>query len=163
MKRASDKRRLLLAITETSSLSTLWRVVTQQAEGEQTELVTVFVCDDRWHRAASLPFTREVSRVGGGSANFTPQRAQQIKDDTVGRKRQELQKLASDAELSLEFEVLPEHDAQRLRDFVTFEQDVLIAPALLKERPIYAEITRLKCRILFVDDEPDERERQEQE
>ena len=162
MRKASDKRRVLLAITETSSLRTLWRVVTQQVEGDKTELVTVFVSDDRWHRAASLPFTREVSRMGGGSANFTPKRAQQINEDTVGRKHRELEALAREAQLNLEFEVLPEHKAERLKDLVTFEQDVLIAPSLLKERPIYAEITRLKCRILFVDDEPEEKEGPEQ-
>ena len=158
MKRASDKRRVLLAITETSSLSTLWRVVTQQAEGEQTELVTVFVCDDRWHRAASLPFTREVSRVSGGSENFTPQRAQQIKEDTVGRKHRELEELAKEAELPFDFEVLAEHDAAKLEEFVSVEQDVLIAPSFLKSRPIYAELTRLKCRILFVDEEEEDDE-----
>ena len=163
MSKATKKRRVLLAITETTPLSTLWRVVTQQVEGTKTELVTVFVCDDRWHRAASLPFTREVSRVGGNSANFTPQRAQQIKEDTVGRKHRELEKLASDAELSFAFEVLPEQDAGRLKDLITFEQDVLIAPALLKDRPIYAEITRLKCRILFVEEEPEDPERAEEQ
>ena len=156
MSQANDKRRILLAITESSSLPELWRVVTETLQSGAAELVTVFVSDDRWHRAASLPFTREVSSVGGGSENFTPKRAQQIDEDAVGRKRRELNDLASEADLKYVFEVLPEHDAARLREFVTFEQDVLIAPSLLKSRPIYAELTRLKCRILFVDEEEDE-------
>lgn len=153
MRKKSDKRRVLLAITESSSLTELWRVVKEHAAGGRTELITVFVSDDRWHRAASLPFTREVSRVGGGSENFTPQRAQQINEDTVGRKQRELEELASEAELSFAFEVLPEHDAAKLGEWVSVEHDVLIAPSFLKSRPIYAELTRLKCRILFVEDE----------
>ena len=157
MSKASDKRRVLLAITESSSVTELWRVVKEHTAVGYTELITVFVCDDRWHRAASLPFTREVSRVGGSSENFTPQRAQQIKEDTVGRKQRELEELASEAEINFEFEVVPEHDVARLSEWVSFEQDVLIAPSLLKSRPIYAELTRLKCRILFVEDEQDEK------
>jgi len=156
MRQANDKRRILLAITASSSLPELWRVVTENLQSGTAELITLFVSDDRWHRAASLPFTREVSRVGGGSENFTPKRAQQIDDDAVGQKRRELNDLASKVDLKYEFEVLPEHDAARLQEFVTFEQDVLIAPSFFKSRPIYAELTRLKCRILFVDGEEDE-------
>lgn len=156
MNEANDKRRILLAITETSSLPELWRAVIENLQSGADELVTVFVSDDRWHRAASLPFTREVSRVDGGSENFTLQRAQQIDEDTVGQKRRELNELASEADLQYAFEVLPEHDAARLHEFVTFEQDVLIAPSFLKSRPIYAVLTRLKCRIQFVDAEEDE-------
>ncbi len=159
MSKASDKRRVLLAITESSPLAELWRVVKEHAAVGHTELITVFVCDDRWHRAASLPFTREVSRVGGNSENFTPQRAQQIKEDTVGRKQRELQELASEAELNFEFEVVPEQDVARLGEWVSVEHDVLIASSLLKSRPVYAELTRLKCRILFVEDEPAENEK----
>lgn len=156
MRQANDKRRILLAITASSSLPELWRVVTENLQSGTAELITLFVSDDRWHRAASLPFTREVSRVGGGSENFTPKRAQQIDDDAVGQKRRELNDLASKVDLKYEFEVLPEHDAARLQEFVTFEQDVLIAPSFFKSRPIYAELTRLKCQILFVDGEEDE-------
>lgn len=153
MSRKSDRRRVLLAITESSPLRQLWSVVVEQAADAHTELITVFVSDDRWHRAASLPFTREVSRVGGGSENFTPQRAQQINDDTVGQKQRELEELAREAELTFEFEVLPEHEVTKLEKLLSIEHDVLIAPSLLKTRPIYAELTRLKCRILFVDDD----------
>lgn len=156
MSQANDKRRILLAITESSSLPELWRVVIENLQSGAAELITLFVSDDRWHRAASLPFTREVSRVGGGSENFTPQRARQIDEDAVGQKRRELNDLANEVDLKYEFEVLPEHDAARLREFVTFEQDILIVPSFFKSRPIYAELTRLKCRILFVDGEEDE-------
>jgi len=36
---------------------------------------------------------------------------------------------------------------------VNVEEDVLIAPSFFKRRPIYSEITRLRCRILLVDSE----------
>ena len=153
MSKKSDKRRVLLAITESSPLRELWRVVLEHTDDGQTEVITLLVSDDRWHRAASLPFTREVSRVGGGSENFTPQRAKQINDDTVGRKRRELEELAREEEMTFEFDVLPEHDVAKLGEWLTVEHDVLIAPSLLKTRPIYAELIRLKCRILFVEDE----------
>ena len=151
MKRASDKRRVLLAITETSSLSTLWRVVTQQAEGEQTELVTVFVCDDRWHRAASLPFTREISRVSGSDEDFTRQRATAIHEDHAGRARERLSELAAEAKLQHSFAVLSQFEAGAVRQVVRVEQDVLIAPAVLEDWPVFAELARLNRRVLIVD------------
>ena len=153
MSRTSEKRRILLAITETSPLQDLWRAVVESLAGSHGELTTVFVSDDRWHRAASLPFTREVSKVSGDSENFTRERAKQIDEDTVGRTHRELEKLASEAELPFEFEVLPEHDASKLREIVSVQHDVLVLPSFLKSRPIYAELTRLKCRIYYVEAE----------
>ena len=153
MSRTSDRRRILLAITESSPLQDLWRAVVDSLAGSHGELMTVFVSDDRWHRAASLPFTREVSKVSGDSENFTRERAQQIDEDTVGRTHRELEKLASEAELPFEFEVLPEHDAAKLREILSVQHDVLVLPTFLKSRPIYAELTRLKCRVYYVDTE----------
>lgn len=156
MSRPSDKRRILLAITEASPLQDLWRAVVDYLEGAHGELTTVFVSDDRWHRAASLPFTREVSKVSGDSENFTRERAQQIDEDTVGRTHRELEKLASEAELPFAFEVLPEHDASKLREIVSVQHDVLILPSFLKSRPIYAELMRVKCRVYYVDAEEED-------
>ena len=155
MSRTSEKRRILLAITETSPWQELWRAVVESLAGSHGELTTVFVSDDRWHRAASLPFTREVSKVSGDSENFTRERAKQIDEDTVGRTHRELEKLASEAELPFAFEVLPEHDASKLREIVSVQHDVLVVPSILKSRPIYAELTRLKCRVYYVDAEED--------
>ncbi len=172
MSRPGEKRRILLAITEASPLQDLWRAVIDYLEGAHGELTTVFFSDDRWHRAASLPFTREVSKVSGDSENFTRERAQQIDEDTVGRTHRELEKLASEAELPFAFEVLPEHDAStelpfafevlpehdmsKLREIVSVQHDVLILPSFLKSRPIYAELTRVKCRVYYVDGEEED-------
>lgn len=156
MSRPSEKRRILLAITEASPLQDLWRAVVDYLEGAHGELTTVFFSDDRWHRAASLPFTREVSKVSGDSENFTRERAQQIDEDAVGRTHSELEKLASEAELPFAFEVLPEHDMSKLREIVSVQHDVLILPSFLKSRPIYAELTRVKCRVYYVDGEEED-------
>ncbi len=162
MSRPSEKRRILLAITEASPLPDLWRAVVDYLAGAHGELTTVFVSDDRWHRAASLPFTREVSKVSGDSEDFTRERARQIDEDTVGRTHRELEKLASEAELSFAFEVLPEHDASKLREIVSVQHDVLILPSFLKSRPIYAELTRLKCRVYYVETEEENESNKEQ-
>ena len=150
-KESSKTRRVMMAVTETSSLQELWREAMEQLAGECTELITVFVHDDRWRRAASLPFTEEISRASGGSMNFTLQRAEQVDSDAVMRTQGQLQKLATNAEIHLVFEILAEHEAMRIHELVRSESDLLIAPSFFKGQPIYSELARLKCRILLVD------------
>lgn len=149
----NDLRRILLAVTETSPLSRLWRVVAEHLVGARGELVTIFVSDDRWHRAASLPFTREISRIGRTNVKFTPKRAEQVDKDVVDRTRLQLQRLADEAELRFVFEVLRDHQTAQLHDLVSVEHDVLIVPSHLRGWPVYAEFSRLNCQILLVDTE----------
>jgi len=153
MSNTNNKRRILLAVTETSSLPELWRAVTEHLGGARAELVTVFISDDRWRRAASLPFTREVSRVSGSSEDFTTRRAEQIDKDAIASTQRQITQLAAEAELQVAFEILSEHEAAQIHELVNVEEDVLIAPSFFKRRPIYSEITRLRCRILLVDSE----------
>jgi hypothetical protein len=141
----------MLAVTEASSLQALWRTAMEQMSGERTELITVFVRDDRWRRAASLPFTEEVNRSSGGSMKFTLQRAEEVDRDAVMRTQVRLQQLATDSEIQLAFEILAEHEATRIHELVRSESDLLIAPSYFKGRPFYSELARLKCRILLVD------------
>jgi len=150
-KDTSNTRRVMLAVTEASSLQDLWRAAMEHMAGEPAELITVFVRDDRWRRAASLSFTEEVSRVSGRSMNFTLQRAEEVDRDAASRMQGRLQQFATDAEIQLAFEILAEHDATRIHDFVRSESDLLIAPSLFKGRPFYSELARLKCQILLVD------------
>jgi len=147
----SELRRIMLAITESSSLRELWSAVEDHLASEPAELITLYLSDDRWHRAASLPFTREIARFGGRSADFTPQRADQVGRDAMQRAHAQLRQLATDARIELAFEMLPENELTRLQEFVTSESDVLIAPAFFKGQPVYAELTRLKCRLLLID------------
>jgi len=150
-KGTSNTRRVMLAVTEVSSLQVLWRTAMEHMSGEGAELVTVFVRDDRWRRAASLPFTEEVSRACGGSMNFTPKRAEEVDRDAVMRTRGRLQQLATDSQIQSAFEVLAEHEATKFHEFVRSESDLLIAPSFFKRRPFYSELARLKCRILLID------------
>ena len=144
-------RRVILAVTEASSLQVLWRAAMEHMAGEHAELITVFVRDDQWRRAASLPFTEEISRASGGSMNFTLQRAEEVDKEAVMRTQGRLQQLATDSKIQLVFEILAQHEAPRMHEFVKSESDVIIAPAFFKRQPIYAELARLKCRILLVD------------
>lgn len=152
MSRKNSQRRVLIAVTETSPVAELWQAAVEQVNHLQaTEVVAVFVSDDRWRRAASLPFTREVSRASGASVDFTRQRAEQVDDDTVRRKRRQIRRLAAESNLSAAFETLSEFDTLRIEELVGAGENLLIAPSLLRLRPIYAELARLECRIVFVE------------
>jgi len=144
-------RRVILAVTEASSLQVLWRTAMEHMTGEHAELITVFVSDDRWRRAASLPFTEEISRASGGSMNFTLQRAEEVDREAVTRTQGRLQQLATDSQIQLVFEILAQHEATRMHELVRSDSDLIIAPAFFKGQPIYAELAQLKCRILLVD------------
>lgn len=146
-------RRIMLAVTETSPLHDLWRVAIEHMADESVELVALCLTDDRWNRAASLPFTHEISRLSGRRADFTSQRAEQINRDVLGRRQRELEQLAAQKRLTLAFEILSEHRAERIHQLVGRERDIVIAPALFRSRPVYAELSRLKCRVLLVDTE----------
>jgi hypothetical protein len=150
-KDTSNARRVMLALNETSSLHSLWPAAMEHLSGEHAELITVFVRDDRWRRAASLPFTKEVSRTSGISINFTLQRAEEVDRDVVTRMQGQLKQLATDSKIRLVFEILAEHEATRISEFVRSESDLLIAPSFFKGQPFYSELARLNCEILFVD------------
>ena len=133
----------------------------RQLEESPGELVALFVEEDRWHRAASLPFTREISRTGR-VADFTRKRAEQIHRDAITRARTAILELAEEARLEPSFEVLPESDVARLREFFGSRGNVLIAPAFISTRPMYAVLTQLDCRILLVE-APEEEGRPEED
>jgi hypothetical protein len=150
-KGTNNTRRVMLAVTDASSLQVLWRAAMERLTSERGELIAVFVHDDRWRRAASLPFTEEISRASGGSMNFTLQRAEEVDRDALARTQGRLQELAADSQIQFAFEILAEHEATRIHEFVRSESDLLIAPSFFKRRPFYGELARLKCRILLVD------------
>ena len=45
MSDADTLRRVLLAVTETSPIETLWQSLIEAVEGDRAEVVTVFVCE----------------------------------------------------------------------------------------------------------------------
>ncbi|MBT8082289.1 MAG: hypothetical protein KJP08_06050 [Gammaproteobacteria bacterium] len=114
MSDADTIRRILLAVTETSPVETLWQSLLDAVENSRAEVVTVFVRDEHWRRAASLPFTREISRLSGLQAEFTHRRARQVSLATAVRVQQRLEHLASKTRLKLEFEVVSEQEGAEL-------------------------------------------------
>ena len=148
--KTSSRRRIIIAVTESSSLSELWRAAMQSLDEAHAEVVALFLHDERWHRAASLPFTREVSRAGGESTDFTAQRAEQLHAETVASLRKKVDELAAEANLKIEFESLPESEISRSRSVTQDTENVLIAPAVLTKHPVVTELKQLNLRILFV-------------
>lgn len=153
MNKRNERRRIILAVTERSPLAALWRVAQEHLESPQDEVITFLVRDDRWRRAASLPFTREVSRVSGRHRNFTQWRAAQIDDEAAAHLARQLQHLAEEAERQVAFEVLHEREVADILEQHSVTADVLIASGELKRRPVYAKLVELRCRLLFVDSE----------
>lgn len=151
MNRNSERTRIAIAVTESSPMKELWRAALQHLSDPQAELTALFVADDRWHRAASLPFTLEISRIGGAVAKFTAIRAEQVSQEAATRARQLMLELASEAGLALAFEILPESDQERIRELVAGARNVLIAPAYIASRPIYAQFKKLDCRIVLIE------------
>ncbi len=152
--------RVVIAMTDSDSLTELWRTAMQIAENTHAKLVAVFVHDERWERAASLPFTREISKAGS-VADFTLRRAHQLLSETVAAVQKRVEQLAADADRKIEFRVLPESDANLPESFVGPGRNVLIAPSLLASRPIYAELSRLDLRIELVEAAADEDEEED--
>jgi hypothetical protein len=153
MNNLGDKRRILLLLTEQSPLQQLWQVVEQNLAGTNSEVVALFINDERWHRAASLPFTREFSRLSGTHRDFTAQRAAELNQEMIGRVEARLRELATSTELQPTFEVLAEREASRIGNYVRVEMDLLVAPADFKKRKAFGELARLSCQILFVESE----------
>jgi len=137
-KSEQEKRieRVIIAVTELAPVQQMWGEALQFLDESRAEIHAVFVEDERWYRAASLPFTREISRVSGVTADFTMQRAIEVHEEAIDRTQQQLQQLATEAEHELAFEVLPESDQERIRDLVAGTQCVVIAPALA-DQPLF--------------------------
>lgn len=151
MKKLEPKPRILLLLTEQSPMQRLWEVVEQQLSDTQGEIVALFVNDERWHRAASLPFTREISRFGGAYRDFTIQRAEELDRDVIDRVRSRLRKLATDVDLQPVFEVVAEREVWQIEKYVKVERDLLVVSAEVRNRPVYRELAQLRCRTLFVE------------
>jgi hypothetical protein len=158
MKATNKRARIAIAVTESSPVSTLWQEVLQHLTGSQADLLALFIADDRWHRAASLPFTREISLVGGTIADFTTHRANQLVDEAATRAQQQIRELAAEAGLPLGFEVLSESDEERIQGLIAGARDVLIAPSYLATRPIFSQLRKTDCRIVLIESKKEDNE-----
>ena len=153
---ATRPRRVALAVTEGSPLDKLWNVLVEHLQGSHAEIVTIFVSDDRWHRAASLPFTREISRLSGSERDFTRQRAAALHGDLAGRTREQISRLAAETKQQISFTILSERETPEVHQLVSIECDVLIAPSMLEHWPVFAQLTRVNRQVLLVDVEEQE-------
>ena len=59
--------------TEFSAVAPLWEAALGLLDEAPADFVALIFEDERWQQAASLPFTREISRIGGIVAEFTEQ------------------------------------------------------------------------------------------
>ncbi len=106
--------------------------------------------DTQWLRAASLPFTREISRVSGIDADFTIQRARDVHDAAVRRVQRELKQLAGEQRRELAFEVLAEADLERIRDLAAGTGCIIIAPEALAHQAGFRDLQQLGCRVILI-------------
>lgn len=143
---------VVIAITELAPVQRIWRAALQFIEESRAELHALFVEDERWHRAASLPFTREISRVSGADADFTVQRAIEVHKEAIDRAQRQLQQLAAESERELAFEVLAESDQKRIKDLVANGDCIVIASEVLAEQPVFRELQELGCRIVLIEE-----------
>lgn len=151
MKKNNDPVRIIIAITDRSPLPQLWRAALECMSGSQIELRAIFFADDRWQKAASLPITCEVSRIGGGVADFTVERAEQICEEAIASARSHLQRLASEADLGLTFDVLSESEKDRISELIV-TGSILVAPSFITRRPIYTHLQKSGCRMLIIEE-----------
>ena len=156
MAKTEVKLRVVIAVTETTPVARLWKVALDLLRESPADLVALYVMDDRWHRVASLPFTREILRAGGVPVEFTRQRAEQVSRERAARVQEMIQKLAAESNLKPAFEILSESDAERLREFIGSQDNILVAPSFISTRPIYTMLTEMNCRIELVDAEEEE-------
>jgi hypothetical protein len=145
-----------MAVTETTPVARLWETALQLLRETPAELAALYVQDDRWHRVASLPFTREILRSGGVVVDFTQQRAEEVSRERAARVQDLVRKLAAESKLEAAFEILSESDAERLREFIGGHENILVAPSFISTRPIFAMLSEMNCRIELVDAEEEE-------
>ena len=150
------KLRIVIAVTETTPVALLWEAALRLLRESRAELVALYVRDDRWHRVASLPFTREILRSGGVAVEFTRQRAEQVSRERAARVREAIRKLAAEAQLEPVFESLDESDTLRLREFIGSRGNILVVPSFISTRPIFALLSELNCRIELVEAKEEE-------
>lgn len=148
---ASGKVRVLIALTESGPVHELWDAALARFGQTGADLMALFIAEDHWHRAASLPFTREIPRLGGADVEFTLQRARRVHEEGIEQARRLVSELASQAKLPAAFEVLREADQERLVELLSGGGNVLIAPSFITGRPFYATLQKLDCRIELVE------------
>jgi hypothetical protein len=158
--------RVLIAITEFSPVDRLWRAALKRVGSAPADLLALYLVEDHWQRAASLPFTREISRVSGIGAEFTQQRAEQLHAEGIEKARDMMKKLAAESNRPFGFEVLSDAEVDRIKEFAAGSGSILIAPSVITRLPLYSLICSLGCRLELIepgtpeDEDPQDQDRQ---
>jgi hypothetical protein len=151
MASTEDRIRIVIAVTDPSEVGGLWQTAMQRLGEKPSELLALFLSDDRWVRAASLPFTREISRIGGVAVDFTPARAERLSRDIVRSVERSIARLAGEARLPFMFRVLSDAQSQEFVDLVGKGNTLLIASSRLAHQPLYTYIEKADWRIELID------------
>ena len=143
--------RIVIAVTESCPVQALWRAAMRSVSGPDVELHVMYIVDERWRRAASLPFTCEISRIGGGVVDFSHRRAKQVAADAAASARQQIDTLASESHLTPAFEVLSNVEQANVQRLAGDDRSVLIASSLLAHQPVFASFENLDLRIELIE------------
>jgi hypothetical protein len=147
----SENERVIIALTEASAIADLWDAAMQVISDTSTELLVVFLHDERWHRAASLPFTREISQVGGSERDFTLQRAEQVLEEKASTLRKSIEERAESAGLTAAFQVLSETDQVRTRTLLASDTNIVVGPSALAQHPVFLELQSIVKRMILIE------------
>lgn len=147
---SNEVRRIVIAVTDSCPVAELWRAAIEAARESSGELVAVYVDDERWQRIASLPFTREIPKLGGTAADFTAQRARQLLADSAARVKAEIDRLAAESGRVISFEMLTVADKQQAERLFGAGKYLCITSSSLTRHPLYTELIRLKLDIRIV-------------
>lgn len=142
---------IFVVITETSPVEALWRTALDRAREAGSEVNILIVRDERWHRAASLPFTSEIPRLGGPRRKFTTERAEALVGEAIARLRGMAQALAAESRIECHFHVVTETVFPDLEGLVVGRRGVLVASSELETLPIFEQARGLRCEIVLVD------------
>ncbi len=153
MDKSSDTLRVIIAVTEPASLPRLWHEAVEAAGEKAADMLALIIDDERWDRAASLPFTREIPKFGGAAADFTLQRAKQVSAETAEALRTEISRLAAEAGRAVGFEMLPVSDEEVVKRLLDRQKQLLIGSASLRQFPIFSRLTEFKVEIRLIDPE----------
>lgn len=148
-----ELRRIVIAMTESSPVADLWAAAMEQIRDSRAELIAVYLHDERWEHAASLPFTQEISLVGGSATDFTLHRAEQLLAEAVSLLRDQIDQLASKAGLQVAFEVLPESDTALARALFGSGEILVVGSPVLREHRIFADLRELAQKVLLIESE----------
>ena len=149
MTKSENQPRVFLAVTEASPVDRLWKAAIDKARGSGAEVTVLVVTDDRWQRAASLSFTREISRVGATTTDFTVQRAEQVAVETTARLKARTESLASAANVHCRIEVIAE--SAEMHRVLVAGNSTIVASSLIKAHPLYEQVLSLDCEVELVE------------